>query len=274
MAQHSSANDNKDKEWAAKMDAWNKEKQQYQAQLKDSSSKYDSLNKEWNIKLGDWNSQKQKLENQLAQHSNANDGKNKEWAAKMDAWNKEKQQYQAQLKGWDSKLQSWDKEKAELNALLKAKPKVVEVIKEVPVEIIKEVEVVKEIDFEALALMMTDIEQEEVSKSVVREDKTRGEAKEINRIEHEAREVKISKDDLKKIEGVGPKIEALLNDAGINTWRKLSETKKQEIQKILDAAGKRYSIHDPSTWPKQAKMAADGKWDELKKWQDELDGGK
>ena len=29
----------------------------------------------------------------------------------------------------------------------------------------------------------------------------------------------------------------------------------------------------PATWPKQAKMAADGKWDELKKWQDEMDGG-
>ncbi|MEJ6796117.1 MAG: 50S ribosomal protein L21, partial [Flavobacteriales bacterium] len=28
------------------------------------------------------------------------------------------------------------------------------------------------------------------------------------------------------------------------------------------------------TWPAQAKMAAEGKWDELKKWQDELDGGK
>jgi len=36
----------------------------------------------------------------------------------------------------------------------------------------------------------------------------------------------------------------------------------------------RYKMHDPTTWPKQAKLAADGKWDELKKLQDELDGGK
>jgi large subunit ribosomal protein L21 len=32
--------------------------------------------------------------------------------------------------------------------------------------------------------------------------------------------------------------------------------------------------HDPETWPKQAGMAASGDWDGLKKWQDELDGGK
>jgi hypothetical protein len=33
-------------------------------------------------------------------------------------------------------------------------------------------------------------------------------------------------------------------------------------------------VHIPATWPKQAEMAAAGKWDELKAWQDELDGGK
>ena len=30
----------------------------------------------------------------------------------------------------------------------------------------------------------------------------------------------------------------------------------------------------PETWPQQAQLAADGKWDELKALQDELDGGK
>jgi predicted flap endonuclease-1-like 5' DNA nuclease len=83
-----------------------------------------------------------------------------------------------------------------------------------------------------------------------------------------------AKDDLKKIEGVGPKIEELLNQAGITTFATLAKTATDKLKSILDAAGKRYQIHDPSTWAKQAKLAADGKWDELTKWQGELKGGK
>jgi predicted flap endonuclease-1-like 5' DNA nuclease len=81
-------------------------------------------------------------------------------------------------------------------------------------------------------------------------------------------------DDLKIVEGIGPKIEELLHNAGIKTWEALSETSVDRIKEILDAAGPSYQIHDPGTWPKQAGLAAEGKWDELKKWQDELDAGK
>lgn len=81
-------------------------------------------------------------------------------------------------------------------------------------------------------------------------------------------------DDLKKIEGVGPKIAGLMNEAGIMTFADLAKAKKADLQKILEDAGSRYKAHDPTTWPQQAKLAADGKWDELKVLQDELDGGK
>jgi predicted flap endonuclease-1-like 5' DNA nuclease len=81
-------------------------------------------------------------------------------------------------------------------------------------------------------------------------------------------------DDLKKIEGVGPKIAELLIAAGIATFDALSKAKADKIKAILTAAGSRYTMHDPTTWPKQAKLAAAGKWDELKKWQAELNGGK
>lgn len=78
-------------------------------------------------------------------------------------------------------------------------------------------------------------------------------------------------DDLKKIEGVGPKIASTLIEAGIDTFAKLAKTKPAKISEIIaDVRGN----HVTDTWPEQAKMAADGKWDELKKWQDELDGGK
>ncbi|MBK8582163.1 MAG: 50S ribosomal protein L27 [Flavobacteriales bacterium] len=81
-------------------------------------------------------------------------------------------------------------------------------------------------------------------------------------------------DDLKKVEGVGPKIAELFNEAGINTFAELAATSVDKLKSILEAAGPHFASHDPGTWPKQAELAAAGKWDELKAWQDELDGGK
>ena len=83
-----------------------------------------------------------------------------------------------------------------------------------------------------------------------------------------------AKEDLKKIEGIGPKIEELLNAAGIASFAGLAATSSDKIKEILAAAGGRYAAHDPTTWPKQADMAAKGEWEALEKWQDELDGGK
>ena len=78
-------------------------------------------------------------------------------------------------------------------------------------------------------------------------------------------------DDLKKVEGIGPKIATTLIEAGIVTFADLAKAKPAKISEII--AGVRGN-HVTDTWPAQAKLAADGKWDELKKWQDELDGGK
>jgi len=80
--------------------------------------------------------------------------------------------------------------------------------------------------------------------------------------------------DLKIIEGVGPKIEQLLKENGINTWEELAEAPADRLKEILDAAGSRYQIHDPSTWPAQARFAAAGQWDDLKDYQEMLIGGR
>lgn len=85
---------------------------------------------------------------------------------------------------------------------------------------------------------------------------------------------KQASDNLQKIEGIGPKIEQLLNQAGVHTYRDLANTSVERIQEILDAAGDSFRLAKPATWPKQAEMAADGRWDELKAWQDELIGGR
>ena len=78
-------------------------------------------------------------------------------------------------------------------------------------------------------------------------------------------------DDLKKIEGIGPKIASTLVKAGIVTYADLAKAKPAKISEIIEGVR---GNHVPDTWPQQAKLAADGKWDELKVLQDKLDGGK
>ena len=80
-------------------------------------------------------------------------------------------------------------------------------------------------------------------------------------------------DDLTKIEGIGPKAATALTAAGVATFADLSKAKVPAIQKILDEADGKFGALVPDSWPKQAKLAATDKWDELKKWQDEMDGG-
>jgi large subunit ribosomal protein L21 len=81
-------------------------------------------------------------------------------------------------------------------------------------------------------------------------------------------------DDLTLIEGIGPKIAGLFNDAGIMTFAQLADTSVEKMQEILTAAGPRYTMHNPGTWAEQAALARDGKMDELKAWQDAHIAGK
>ena len=81
-------------------------------------------------------------------------------------------------------------------------------------------------------------------------------------------------DNLQIIEGIGPKIEQLLKDAGFNTWAALSGCKVDALQKVLDDAGSRYRMHNPKSWPEQAKLADEGKWKELVQYQKFLDSGR
>ena len=81
-------------------------------------------------------------------------------------------------------------------------------------------------------------------------------------------------DDLKKIEGIGPKIAGLLAKGGITTFAQLAQANGDRLQRILDDAGSRYRIADPSTWPQQAQLAAKDDWSGLKELQKRLKGGK
>jgi large subunit ribosomal protein L21 len=81
-------------------------------------------------------------------------------------------------------------------------------------------------------------------------------------------------DDLVIIEGVGPKAAEALVAAGIDTFAKLAAASAEEVKAILDASTSKVQHLDPTTWAQQAQLAADGKMDELKQLQDELNGGK
>ena len=84
----------------------------------------------------------------------------------------------------------------------------------------------------------------------------------------------VAADDLTVVEGIGPKIADILKAAGIATFAQLAASKPAAIKTILEAAGKRYQMHDPATWPKQAALARDGKTAQLAKLQGELKAGK
>lgn len=84
----------------------------------------------------------------------------------------------------------------------------------------------------------------------------------------------IRKDDLKKIEGIGPKIASILNDKGIYTFAHLALSSEEKLKAILCEQGDHYKIHEPGTWPQQAALALKGEWEQLFAWQKELKGGK
>ncbi len=81
-------------------------------------------------------------------------------------------------------------------------------------------------------------------------------------------------DDLTKIEGIGPKIAGLIKAEGIMSFGQLAKTSADKIKAILEKAGSRFQMHDPTSWPTQAQLAADGEWKKLEKLQDELNGGR
>ena len=81
-------------------------------------------------------------------------------------------------------------------------------------------------------------------------------------------------DDLKLIEGIGPKIAEVLTQAGIVSFSDLAAASAEKVKEILDASEGNFNAADTTTWPEQAQLAADGKMDELKELQDRLKGGR
>jgi predicted flap endonuclease-1-like 5' DNA nuclease len=78
-------------------------------------------------------------------------------------------------------------------------------------------------------------------------------------------------DDLKRVWGIGPAIEKLLHANGITTFAQLAETSIETLDKILLQGGNRFRIAKHDNWARQARLAAEGKWEELSRKQENLD---
>ena len=80
--------------------------------------------------------------------------------------------------------------------------------------------------------------------------------------------------DIEIVEGIGPKIAEVLRARGLGSFGALALASPGTLREILDDTGPAYRIADPSTWPEQARLAADGRWDELRSLQDSLNAGR
>jgi len=79
-------------------------------------------------------------------------------------------------------------------------------------------------------------------------------------------------DDLTKIEGIDPAVAEVLNNVGIQSYTDLANLSPETLNEMMNEAGESFSFRDTTTWPEQASLAAEGKWDDLITWQDELHG--
>jgi hypothetical protein len=80
-------------------------------------------------------------------------------------------------------------------------------------------------------------------------------------------------DDLTVIEGLGPSAAELCHGIGIHTWADLAATEVSLLQTLLDDAGARVRGQDPTTWPPQAALLAEGRWEEFRRLVAELRAG-
>jgi small subunit ribosomal protein S1 len=127
------------------------------------------------------------------------------------------------------------------------------------------------------------VKKKEVVQEVVKKKPATKKARGVKKEEKVAEEIVAStpvetgkdvSDNFKKIEGIGPKMEQIIKDSGIMSYAQLAGSTADHLREVLAAAGNRYKKFDPTTWPEQAQLASEDKWEELKTLQDQLHGGR
>ena len=92
----------------------------------------------------------------------------------------------------------------------------------------------------------------------------------VYRVMSDAFGKRIEQDDLRLVEGIGPKIQEHLRKNGLRTWADIASTKPEQLKEVLAQAGDHFRLHDPSHWPEQARLMVENRWEELRKYQRKL----
>jgi large subunit ribosomal protein L17 len=95
----------------------------------------------------------------------------------------------------------------------------------------------------------------------------------VAELEEELPPMPVEADDLTVIEGIGPKIARTLEAAGIGTFRELASAEVSRLVEIL-SQDRNLRMHNPESWPEQARLAAAGEWAALQTMQAGLRGGR
>ena len=74
-------------------------------------------------------------------------------------------------------------------------------------------------------------------------------------------------DDLTRIRGIDSDVASQLRDSGIDSYSKLSKAGPERISQILMSGGTKFQFINPTQWPAQAELAAEGDWKGLRRWQ-------
>lgn len=81
-------------------------------------------------------------------------------------------------------------------------------------------------------------------------------------------------DDLTIIEGIGPRIDDLFHANGVVSFAQLARLGVPEMLEILERGGPHFQLANPGAWARQAALASENRWAELKRLQEELISGR
>jgi predicted flap endonuclease-1-like 5' DNA nuclease len=81
-------------------------------------------------------------------------------------------------------------------------------------------------------------------------------------------------DDLTIIEGIGPRIDDLFHANGVVSFAQLARLTVPEMLDILERGGPHFQLANPGSWARQAALASENRWAELKRLQEELIAGR
>lgn len=139
----------------------------------------------------------------------------------------------------------------QIEVLTKAKNEVVETVEETTTELVEKAVEVKE------EIVETVTEKGAEMRKIVEDT--------VEELEGEDT-VEVAVDDLKKINGIGPKVAEILAAGGYGTFQQVAQANVEDLKQVLETAGTRYKKFDPAPWVEQAKLAAVGNWEGLKNW--------